>query len=82
LTLTYLRVVEAKCDLHLGNKEACWSRVRRRLGIEDARMPTCINYDNIDTRYDSEVAYPVEVSLSKPPVVKRTAGPVKCWPVD
>lgn len=82
LTLTYLRVVEAKCDLHLWMKEGCWSRVRRGLGIKDTRMPTCSGYDNIDIRYDSAIAYPVEVSLSKPPVIKTIAGPVKCWPTD
>ena len=82
LTLIYLRVVEAKCDLHLWEKEACWGRVRRKLGIKDARMPTCINYEKIDIRYDSAVAYAVKVLLSKPPVVRTIAGPVKCWPVD
>lgn len=82
LTLKYLRVVEAKCDLHLWKKEACWSSVRRRLGLKDAKTPICSGYDDIDIRYDSAIAYPVEVSLTKPPVAKTTAGPVKCWPVD
>lgn len=81
LTMTYLRVVEAGCDLHL-ERTACWDQVRKKLELKGARMPVCTGYAKISSRWESAVAYPVVVSLSAKPVAKTTAGPVKCWPVD
>ena len=81
LSLKYLRVVEANCDLHR-EQASCWEQVRRKLELKSADMPVCSGYKNILTRWESVVAYPVEVSLFPQPVVKTTVGPVKCWPVD
>src|SRR5258708_160714 len=81
LTMTYLRVVEADCDLHT-EQTACWEQVRKKLELKSARMPVCTGYENISSRYVSALAYPVEVSLFQRPVTKTIAGPVKCCPVD
>lgn len=81
LTMTYLRVVEAGCDLH-SEKAACWEKVRKKLELKDAQMPVCTGYENISSPYASAVACPVQVSLFPQPVTKTIAGPVKCWPVD
>jgi hypothetical protein len=81
LTMTYLRVVEADCDLH-SEKTACWEKVKKKLELKDAQMPVCTGYENISSRYASAVAYPVQVLLIPRPVTKTIAGPVKCWPVD
>ena len=81
LTITYLRVVEAECDLH-SEKTACWEQVRKKLDLKDAAMPVCTSYENVSDREVSAVAYPVEVSLFPQPVTKTIAGPVKCWPID
>jgi hypothetical protein len=81
LTMTYLRVVEADCDLHT-EKSACWEQLKKKLGLKGGQMPICTGYENISSRYVSAVAYPVEVSLFPQPVTRTIAGPVKCWPVD
>jgi hypothetical protein len=81
LTMTYLRVIEADCDLHT-EKTACWEQVRKKFELKGVRMPVCTGYENISSRWVSAVAYPVEVSLFPQPVTKTIAGPVKCWPVD
>jgi len=81
LALTYLRVVEAGCDLHL-DKSSCWEKVRKKFDIKSSLMPACSLYPDATTRMNSSLAYPVQVTLSEPPVVRTVAGPVKCWPVD
>jgi hypothetical protein len=81
LTMTYLRVVEADCDLHT-EKTACWEQVKKKLDLKRAGMPVCTGYENISSRYVSALAYPVEVSLFPQPVTTTVPGPVKCWPVD
>jgi len=81
LTMTYLRVVEADCDLHF-EKTACWEKVRKKLDLKDAPMPVCTSYESVSDRAVSAVAYPVEVSLFPQPVTKTIAGPVMCWPTD
>ncbi len=80
-TMTYLRVVEADCDLHT-EKAACWERVRKKLALKSDQMPVCTDYEGISSFWTSAVAYPVEVSLFPRPTRKTVAGPVKCWPVD
>lgn len=80
-TMTYLRVVEAGCDL-VTEKKSCWKQVRKKLELKSAGMPVCTGYETISSRYVSVVAYPVEVSLSPQPVTKTVSGPVRCWPVD
>ena len=83
ISLKYLRVSEAGCDLHLrGEKEACWDKVKSSLHLQTAQAPTCQGYKGIFDHYSSVIAYPVEVTVSQPPDVKNVAGPVKCWPVD
>jgi hypothetical protein len=79
--LTYLRVVEADCDLHLEG-HACWEKVREKLALKSDRPPVCSGYEKISSRWVSAVAYPVEVSLFPQPSTKTIAGPVKCRPVD
>ncbi len=81
LFLTYLRVVEADCDLHM-EKTPCWERIRKKFGLKNGQPPICTDYEGLSGRSDSAVAYPVEVSLFPQPATKTVAGPVKCWPVD
>ena len=81
LSLQYLRVVATDCDLHL-REAACWERTQRDLGLKGVRMPVCIGYENIPTRWVSAVAYPVEVFLFPQPTIRTAAGPLRCWPVD
>jgi hypothetical protein len=81
VTLRYLRVVEADCDLHT-EKASCWPQVRKKLELKSAQMPVCSGYKGVPTRWESAVAYPVEVLLFPTPIRKTIAGPVKCWPVD
>jgi hypothetical protein len=79
--LKYLRVVEAGCDLH-SEKAPCWERVRKKLELQDTQMPTCTGYKSISPRFESAVAYPVEVALFRKPVTKTIEGPVRCWPAN
>ena len=81
IILRYLRVVEGGCDLHQ-EKTACWDRIRAKLELRTTEMPACSGYEKITERWDSAVAYPVEVSLFPQPAIKTIDGPVKCWPVD
>ncbi|HMI50533.1 MAG TPA: hypothetical protein VK525_03410 [Candidatus Saccharimonadales bacterium] len=81
LTMRYLRVVEAGCDLYT-EKSICWEQVRKKLELKSPRMPVCTGYENVSSRYPSAVAYPVEVSLFPQPATKTIAGPIRCWPVD
>jgi len=81
ISLKYLRVVAFDCDLYR-EKAACWEQVRKKLNLEDARVPVCSGYKGLPTRWPSAVAYPVEVSLFPQPVIKTIPGPVRCWPVD
>jgi hypothetical protein len=79
--LRYLRVVRAECDLH-DERAACWEQVRKRYKIKSPEVPVCSDYKGINTRWESAVAYPVEVTLDEDLKTKTIAGPVKCWPVD
>ncbi|HLW97923.1 MAG TPA: hypothetical protein VKR82_04705 [Candidatus Acidoferrales bacterium] len=79
--LKYLRVVEAGCDLH-SEKSSCWESVRKTLKLQNTEVPVCTGYEGISARFESAVAYPVEVTLFPKPVVKTIEGPVRCWPVD
>jgi hypothetical protein len=81
VSLRYLRVVEANCDLHT-EKTSCWEQVRRKLELKSGQVPVCSGYKDIPTRWESAVAYPVEVSLFPQTIIKIIDGPVKCWPVD
>ena len=81
-SLSYLRVVQAECDLHR-EKTTCWDSVRKKFDLKNTQMPVCIGYKGIiGTDANSAIAYPVEVFLFPHPVIKTVAGPVKCWPVD
>ena len=80
-SLKYLRVFEANCDLHM-EKSSCWEDVKKKLKLQNAEMPACTGYKDIATRWESAVAYPVEVTLFPKPVTKTIDGPVRCWPVD
>lgn len=79
VSLKYLRVVEAGCDLH--EEASCWEQVRNKFELKTAQIPVCSGYKGIPTRWASAVAYPVEVHFPEP-ATKTIAGPVKCWPVD
>jgi len=79
--LRYLRVVEADCDLH-SEGASCWEQVSKKLGLQNTELPVCTGYKNDSPRWESSVAYPVEVSLFPKPVIKTIPGPIKCWPVD
>jgi len=81
ISLTYLRVVEADCDLHQ-EKNSCWEQVRKKLEVKSSQAPVCSGYRDVTTRWASAVAYPVKVSLFPQPTAKTVDGPVKCWPVD
>jgi hypothetical protein len=83
ISLKYLRVSEAGCDLHLHTeKSACWDKVKTAFHLQTAQEPVCDGYKGISNHYSSVIAYPVEVTVSQPPDVKNIAGPIKCWPVD
>jgi hypothetical protein len=81
ISLLYLRVAEADCDLHL-EKATCWRKVKQKLELKSTQVPVCSDYKAVTTRWESAVAYPIEVALFPQPVVKTIDGPVKCWPVD
>jgi len=81
VSLKYLRVVEADCDLHT-EKASCWEQVRKKLDLKNVQMPVCSGYKGIPSRRASAVAYPVEVLIFPKPAIKTIDGPVKCWPVD
>lgn len=82
LTLRYLRVVAADCDLHT-EKAPCWQKITAKLGLGEAPMPVCTDYARArGRRWPSAVAYPVEVTLSPSPTTRPIPGPVKCWPAD
>lgn len=82
----YVRAINAGCDLHAPDKkEACWEKVKVKLGLKSNPMPVCTNYPQtlkfFNTQYDVAMfAYPVEVTLSPHPVIKPVDGPSKCWP--
>lgn len=81
VSLRYLRVVEADCDLHR-EEASCWEQIRKKFELKSAQMPSCTGYKAIPTRWASAVAYPVEVLLFPQSAVKTIAGPVRCWLVD
>lgn len=81
ISLTYLRVVDAACDLHL-EKASCGEQVRKKLKLKNTQMPVCTGYKGIPTRSISSVAYPVYVLLFPQATTQTIVGPVKCWPVD
>src|SRR6266566_1108852 len=80
-SLSYMRVVQADCDLHR-EKTTCWDSVRKKFDLKNTQMPVCTGYEGIiGTDASSAIAYPVEVFLFPQPVIKTTNGPAKCWPV-
>ena len=62
VALLYLRVAEADCDLHL-ERAACWRKVRQKLELKSTQIPVCSDYKSVTTRWESAVAYPIEVAL-------------------
>jgi len=81
VTLKYLRVADAGCDLH-AKKETCWEEVRKKFDLKNLQPPVCVRYKNLPTTWESAIAYPVESSLTEKPETKTIAGPIRCWPVD
>lgn len=82
VTLRYLRVVAADCDLHT-EKAPCWQKITTKLGLAAAPMPVCTDYARARGRkWPSAIAYPVEVTLAPAPVTRPIPGPLKCWPAD
>jgi hypothetical protein len=81
ITLRYLRVVEADCDLYM-ERATCWKQVTKKLELKNPQMPDCSGYEKVTGRRESAIAYPVEVSLFPEPTTKTIGGPVRCWPVD
>ncbi len=80
ITLRYMRITEADCDLHFASgKSSCWQNIRKKLGGIRARIPTCRGYENIKDREDSTIAYPVEAILFPHPVIRPLVGPIGCW---
>jgi hypothetical protein len=80
VTLTYLRVEEAGCDLH--SEKSCWPKAQKKFHLEHAPPPVCTGYEKITTRTDSALAYPVATTLFSHPNTRVINGPIKCWPVD
>jgi hypothetical protein len=85
VTVKYLRAYYTDCNLHSSEKEACWKKVKAKLGLKSEEIPVCTGYDTIaklvgTDQVESWIAYPVEVNLSPHPVVRTVAGPTKCWP--
>lgn len=81
LSLKYLRVVEADCDLY-NEKAGCWKKVRNKLGLRNTQAPVCSDYEGKPAPWESAIVYRVEVFLFPLPSTKALAGPVNCWPVD
>jgi hypothetical protein len=82
--LKYLRVAYADCDLHLEGS-ACWEEIEAKLDLPSGGMPICTGYDRIaelvgTDDVESEISYPVEVSLFPRPTIKAVGGAVECWP--
>jgi hypothetical protein len=81
VSLKYLRVVEANCDLHTEGS-SCWEPLRKSLELQTTQIPVCTGYKGISTSQESAVAYPVEVILFPKPIISTIPGPVRRWPVD
>jgi hypothetical protein len=80
-SLQYLRVVVTDCDLY-HDKSSCWQQIRKKINLKEFPAPTCRGYEEVTTRLDSVIAYPVEVTLLPEPAFSMVDGPVLCWPVD
>jgi hypothetical protein len=76
VSVRYLRVIDAGCDLH-GDK-GCWPQVRKRLGLKRINAPVCSPYHSEPA---DAIGYPVEVTLLPQASVKVVEGPVRCWSV-
>jgi hypothetical protein len=81
VVLKYLRLEATECDLRT-EKTSCWEGVRSKANLKSAQPPVCTNYEGAKGRWVSVLAYPVEVSLSKPSLIRTISGPLRCWPVD
>lgn len=81
LSLRYLRVVEADCDLYT-EKTSCWQKVKTQFSLNNTQAPTCSDYKGKPTHWPSAIVYRVEVFLYPQPSTKPLAGPVECWPTD
>ncbi len=81
LVLNYMRVVVTDCDLH---REAlhCWNRIRTQYALKPATPPVCKGYKGVKESLESVIAYPVQTTLTSPPVTKVLDGPIQCWPVQ
>jgi hypothetical protein len=81
VSLIYLRVVEAGCELHF-QKASCWPQVKKKFELKSNQAPVCSRFKSVLPPAEPALAYPVEVSLSPKPTIKTIAGPVRCWPQD
>jgi hypothetical protein len=82
--LKYLRVSYADCNLHAEGR-ACWEKIKAQTGLKSDDIPACTGYDHIaelvgTDDVESEIAYPVEVTLSPEPTVRIVGSAVRCWP--
>lgn len=79
--LKYLRLEYLDCDLHRPKlKVRCWEKVKKRIGLQDFKAPSCSDYEHIHGWASSVIAYPVEVALLPRPTKRIIPGPVECWP--
>lgn len=83
-TLKYLRVSYADCNLRSEGR-ACWEKIKAQTGLKSDDIPVCTGYEHIaelvgTDDVESEIAYPVEVSLLPAPSVRIVGAAVKCWP--
>lgn len=81
IALRYFRVVTADCDL-TSERTGCWNRIRAKYDITESTVPVCRGYEHADGKWDSALAYPVNVYLSERPQIATAKGPLFCWPVD
>jgi hypothetical protein len=81
LRLTYYRVVAAGCDIKT-EQALCWNKIKQKLGLTQARIPVCAEYNHVEGTRESAVVYPVTVRLTDSPQIKPIDGPVFCWPTD
>ena len=79
IVLVYTRVALFNCTLP-AEKDVCWNRIRRKIGLADAAMPLCIAYEKQKT--GTVVAYPAEVALTPKPSVRAMPGQIRCWPPE
>ena len=78
VVLNYMRVVATDCDIHRDGLR-CWNRLRAKHKLKPATPPVCKGYKGVKETLESVISYPVQTTLTSPPVTKVLDGPIRCW---